>query len=87
MWLKNGFISSTAAKHNICFNCGKQPWKQNEICLKETYPACLSHGLRTELQRIRFGDSIPIEVDLVRIKDIFTFLVVKNIYVEKELIC
>ena len=33
MWLKNGFISSTAAKHIICFNCGKQPWKQNEICV------------------------------------------------------
>ena len=86
MWLKNGFISSTAAKHNICFNCGKQPGKQNEICLKETYTACLIHDLRIELQRIRFGDSIPIEVDLVRVKDIFTFLMVKNIYVETELI-
>ena len=37
--------------------------------------------LRIELQRIRFGDSIPSEVDLVRVKDFFTFLMVKNIYV------
>ena len=86
MWLKNGIIISIFAKLNICFNCSKSPWKQNEICLKETYPACLSHDLRIELQRIRFGDSIPSDDDLVRIKDIFTFLVVKNIYVEKELI-
>ena len=56
--------------HIICFNFDKQPWKQNEICLQATNTACLIHDLSIELQRIRFGDSIPSEVDLLQVKDI-----------------
>ena len=53
--------------HIICFNFDKQPWKQNEICLQATNTACLIHDLSIELQRIRFGDSIPSEVDLLQV--------------------